>query len=599
MKFRTVIVVGILTLFGAVIAATIASVTTVLERAARRDVAADLVRSRSVFQDLQSYRQALLRAEARVVAEEPRLKAVVATEDITHDTVLGVAQELRQTLHCDLFLLTDPSGHLLADATNPQASGDDLSRNALIADALKAGESSGVWTDETSAYQMQGSRLGFGDTVVGVVAIGYRWDDKTAGAVQRQTASAVLVTLDGRAIASSELEGLDRGTVTAALAGVQADAVDPTEVRMGAGTQLVLTSTLVGYRGDHTLRYAVMRSLDGALAPARRLIGILWAILGIAMVGGVALSVGLARRLSRPIDRLVDFTRAIAGGNLEARADVSGPLEVRALGSAMNRMARDLADSREHLAAKERLEKEMEIAARIQTSILPRNPVVRGLEISAVMVPASKVGGDYYDILPVEGGCWIGIGDVAGHGLTAGLAMMMVQSIVATLARRTPTAPLTETVCVLNEVMYDNIRHRLTQDEHVTLSLLRYTFDGRVTFAGAHEEILLYRAATKSIEVVATPGTWLGAKKDIKAVTVESTLKLEPGDLMILYTDGITETRNTSGEFFQGQFGDAIVAQADRPVDAIRDHVMQRLRQWSAGQEDDWTLVVFRYVGAA
>src|SRR5262252_1055280 len=89
-------------------------------------------------------------------------------------------------------------------------------------------------------------------------------------------------------------------------------------------------------------------------------------------------------------------------------------------------------------AERERLAEELEIAARIQATMLPRISRVAGLEIAAVMVPSAEVGGDYYDIIPTKGGCWIGIGDVAGHGLKSGLVMMMIQSILATLVRHEP-----------------------------------------------------------------------------------------------------------------------------------------------------------------
>ena len=76
--------------------------------------------------------------------------------------------------------------------------------------------------------------------------------------------------------------------------------------------------------------------------------------------------------------------------------------------------------TRRQVAERERLEKEMEIATRIQTSILPRDVTVPGLEIAATMRTATEVGGDYYDVIPVDDGCWMGIGDVAGHGLGTG-----------------------------------------------------------------------------------------------------------------------------------------------------------------------------------
>jgi phosphoserine phosphatase RsbU/P len=174
---------------------------------------------------------------------------------------------------------------------------------------------------------------------------------------------------------------------------------------------------------------------------------------------------------------------------------------------------------------------------------------------------------------------------------------MMVQSVVSALAKRTPDAAPKDTLCLVNEVLYDNIRSRLTQDEHVTFSLIRYTTDGRFVFAGAHEEILVVRAKDRDIEIVETPGTWLGARPDIRGVTVESTLQLLPGDVVVLYTDGITEARNASDEVFGEHLYASVKAVADQPVEAIRDHVLAELAKWMVVQDDDCTLVVIRYRG--
>src|SRR4051812_26959797 len=114
MKLRSVLLFGILALVGATLTATIAVVAGVLERAARSDVSDQLVRNRQVFEELQSYRQLLFRSETRVVAEEPRLRAVAAAQEVSHETVVGVALDLRKVLRSDLFLLTDGQGRLLA-----------------------------------------------------------------------------------------------------------------------------------------------------------------------------------------------------------------------------------------------------------------------------------------------------------------------------------------------------------------------------------------------------------------------------------------------------------------------------------------------------
>src|SRR5262249_376847 len=160
----------------------------------------------------------------------------------------------------------------------------------------------------------------------------------------------------------------------------------------------------------------------------------------------------------------------------------------------------------------------------------------------------SEVGGDYYDVLPVEGGAWLAIGDVAGHGLDAGLMMLMMQSIVASMVTWAPSSPPSQIVCALNQVLFDNIRKRLRRDDHATLTVLHYETRGRITYAGAHEDIVLFRAKEEKVSTIRTPGTWVGGRRDIRAGTVDSTLELERGDLVLLHTDGVTELRNEQGE---------------------------------------------------
>src|SRR5450631_499365 len=259
--------------------------------------------------------------------------------------------------------------------------------------------------------------------------------------------------------------------------------------------------------------------------------------------------------------------------------------------------------TRRQVAERERLEKEMEIATRIQTSILPRDVTVPGLEIAATMRTATEVGGDYYDVIPVPGndGCWLGIGDVAGHGLGTGLVMLMMQSGIGALTRKLPDASPRELLLALNAMLVDNVRMRLGQREHATLTLLRYRQDGRIAFAGAHEEILILRAATGRCERLPTPGPWVGAKRDIEAGTVESNIELAPGDLLVLYTDGLIEAMGRDGRERFGTDRLAALVETNRasPPVAVRDALLAALDAFAEKLDDDVTLLVARYLGGA
>jgi hypothetical protein len=242
--------------------------------------------------------------------------------------------------------------------------------------------------------------------------------------------------------------------------------------------------------------------------------------------------------------------------------------------------------------------KEMEIAANIQTSILPKEPAVPGLQIAARMQPAEQVGGDYYDVLPVQDGCWIAIGDVAGHGVRAGLTMLQAQSALAALVRHDPDATPQALWTTLNRTFFDNVRRRLRHNEHMTFSLVRYREDGRLEIVGAHEEIVIWRAEKQDVEVLPVEGTWVGLAPEIRPLKDHRT-RLEEGDVMVLYTDGIIEARHTDGrEVGLDAVCDAVRAHHDGPVSTIRDAIFA-LGAGGAARDDDASVVVVRYHRAA
>ena len=256
--------------------------------------------------------------------------------------------------------------------------------------------------------------------------------------------------------------------------------------------------------------------------------------------------------------------------------------------------------TRRQRAEQTRMAQELEIAARIQTGILPNEVRVDGLEIAARMSPATEVGGDYFDILPCEGGCWLGIGDVAGHGLHTGLVMLMIQSIVAATTLARPSATPAEAWLALNAVLCENVRGRLGRDEHATVTLLRYRQTGLFEFAGAHEDLLIYRASTRRCEVIDTPGLWAGISTQVPPGAVPNgSFRLAPGDVLVLYTDGVTEARSPdSGLFGVDRLCQELLRVAELPVANILEHILACVDDWMTRRRDDQTLVVLRYRGS-
>jgi sigma-B regulation protein RsbU (phosphoserine phosphatase) len=244
------------------------------------------------------------------------------------------------------------------------------------------------------------------------------------------------------------------------------------------------------------------------------------------------------------------------------------------------------------------LEGEMAVARRIQTSMLPRTLTAQGLEVSGRTLAAEEVGGDYYDVLPTGNGAWIGIGDVAGHGLPAGILMLTIQSAIAALTQDRPEAGPKQILDPLNRVIYQNIHHRLEIYEFVTLSLIRFFRDGRLVVAGAHEDIIVFRARSGQCDTLPTSGTWIGVVDDISSVTSDVEHRLEEGDVMVLFTDGVTEAEDGGGRPFGiERLVEAITAMGREPTEEIVGHVMAAVKAWSPRLADDVSVVVLRYLG--
>src|SRR5919198_2292985 len=193
--------------------------------------------------------------------------------------------------------------------------------------------------------------------------------------------------------------------------------------------------------------------------------------------------------------------------------------------------------------ARDALWGEMEVAKRIQTSLLPKLHEVNGYAVAASMQPADEVGGDYYDVVESEKGeTWLCVGDVSGHGVESGLIMMMTQTSIFTAVNRAAGQNPSEVLTEVNAVLKTNIS-RLGADRYVTCMAVRLDKES-VTFAGKHQDVLLYRARTGTTEQISTDGVWLGIVDDVSGQFPDMSVPIEEGDVLLLYTDGVTEAMN-------------------------------------------------------
>ncbi|MDJ0583118.1 SpoIIE family protein phosphatase [Crocosphaera sp.] len=245
-----------------------------------------------------------------------------------------------------------------------------------------------------------------------------------------------------------------------------------------------------------------------------------------------------------------------------------------------------------------RLSTEVEITRRLQQMILPKTEElkqIKGLDIAGFMEPATDVGGDYYDVLNQNGRVKIGIGDVTGHGLESGVVMIMVQTAIRTLMTQNEADPL-KFLSVINRTIFDNVE-RINSDKNLTLSLLDYE-DNCLRLSGQHESLIVVRKGGE-IEIVDTIdlGFPVGLEEDISDFLGETEILLNAGDIVVLYTDGITEAEDPSGEMYGLERLCEIVSQNwEQSAEEIKTAVIDDVKQHIDTQTvyDDITLLVIK-----
>ncbi|MEH2324658.1 MAG: PP2C family protein-serine/threonine phosphatase [Nostoc sp.] len=244
-----------------------------------------------------------------------------------------------------------------------------------------------------------------------------------------------------------------------------------------------------------------------------------------------------------------------------------------------------------------RMGAELEVTKRLQQMILPKPEEleIEGLDISGYMEPADEVGGDYYDVLHTDGITTLGIGDVTGHGLESGILMVMTQTAVRTLKEVREYDPV-KFLDALNRTIYKNVQ-RMNSEKNLTLAVLNYS-EGNLSISGQHEETLIVRNDGK-IERIDTMdlGFPIGLDDDIASLISHATVKLQPGEGVVLYTDGIPEAYDIhKKQYGVEQLCEVISHNWHNSAEVIKDAVITDVRRHIGKQKvfDDITLLVLK-----
>jgi serine phosphatase RsbU (regulator of sigma subunit) len=256
-----------------------------------------------------------------------------------------------------------------------------------------------------------------------------------------------------------------------------------------------------------------------------------------------------------------------------------------------------LREAREQLAQQLlSLNIELEMARQIQLSILPREtPKTQGVEIAARYFPMSSVAGDFYDFIIVdEQHVGILIADVSGHGLPAALIASMLQ--VALAAQFAHASEPGRVLAGLNQALCGKFTAHFVTAAYLFVDMEKNS----MSYAAAgHPPLLLWRGATGSASEISENGLLLGHFPEETYSVVQ--LRVEPGDMALLYTDGILEAANNLQEMFGGdRFKHFLEANHDRGADQLADSLLDELSHWSGHpdgpwQQDDITLLAIDF----
>ncbi len=319
---------------------------------------------------------------------------------------------------------------------------------------------------------------------------------------------------------------------------------------------------------------------------------------GIFLVG-LSLIYLLISVLVKPIQALTDGVRAIGEGSLHDEIRIDGPEEIGEIARAFNEITMKFRDAQKSVVEQERMQKEMQVAQEIQHSLLPgKVPDVRGYDIASLYRAAREVGGDYYDFVMVdEDNLGVVVADVSGKGVPGSLVMTMIRTALRMEARGSRSAA--DVMARMNDFVTEDMKKGM----FVTIFYVILDSKNRViSYASAgHNPMVLFRAETNETFFLNPRGFPVGISLPDdslfrRSIDVEK-VKLKKDDMLVIYTDGVTEAMNEARE----QYGEdrllaLIKTCGKKSPDEFIDMLNEDIREFTGGypQNDDITVVAVK-----
>ncbi|MFO0780536.1 MAG: SpoIIE family protein phosphatase [Candidatus Gracilibacteria bacterium] len=320
---------------------------------------------------------------------------------------------------------------------------------------------------------------------------------------------------------------------------------------------------------------------------------LLLAVFGVGV--GILMAILYAGTITKPVRKLKEGAEIFATGKFDYRVDVKTKDELETLANSFNKMAADLEVSTKALVYKERVAKELELAAKIQKQLLPTTmPKIKGLDVSAGLLPAEEIGGDCYDFIRLgEEKLMMYIGDVTGHGVPSGIVVSIANALAYHLAGK-------EDILNLMISMNKVIKEKTASNMFLTMVMLDWdAAANKLQFVNAgHEQMIHFHAKDKKVTLTPAGGLALGMFPDIGRLLKVQERVLEKDDVLVLYSDGIPESWKNEKEMYgMARFKRAVSEYSDLPSSiAIRNALLADVKEFSGKykQMDDITLIVLK-----
>lgn len=334
------------------------------------------------------------------------------------------------------------------------------------------------------------------------------------------------------------------------------------------------------------------------------LLGAVGGLFLVMQVAALIMGVALARSITGSVHELFTGTERVRRGDFRHRIRIASRDQLGELADSFNAMTASVEGLLEQAAEKKRLEEELRIAREIQMSLLPRDTTsIPGLTVTAVCIPAREVGGDYYDFVGLgERRLGILVADVSGKGTSAAFYMAELKGLILSLSQihESPKRLLIE----VNRILAASLDSRsFITMTYAVIDLERLT----LTYARAGHTPLIFVPGdpTATAQVLIPDGLVLGfegfeAKFD--TLLEERCLSIGEGDLVVLFTDGITEAMNEESDMFgESRLSRLLEENADMSPEDLREHVLKSVEAFvgAADQHDDMTMVLVKVDAAS